>query len=46
MHGVIPTSENIIVAIWKQLEPVIKPATLVRLVLWETANNYVEYTGD
>jgi len=46
MRGVNPTSENIIVAIWGQLEPAIRPATLVRLVLWETANNYVEYTGD
>lgn len=46
MHGVNPTSENIIVAIWQQLEPVVSPGTLVRLVLWETANNYVEYTGD
>jgi 6-pyruvoyltetrahydropterin/6-carboxytetrahydropterin synthase len=46
MRGVIPTSENIVVAIWKQLEPAIQPARLVRLVLWETANNYVEYTGD
>ena len=45
MHGVIPTSENIVVAIWKQLEPAITPATLVRLVLWETPNNYVEYSG-
>ena len=46
MQGVIPTSENIIVAIWRELDPAIHPATLVRLVLWETANNYVEYTGD
>ncbi|MEP7001589.1 MAG: 6-carboxytetrahydropterin synthase [bacterium] len=46
MRGVIPTSENIIVAIWRELEPAIRPATLVRLVLWETTNNYVEYTGD
>ena len=46
MRGVNPTSENIIVAIWKQLEPAIRPNALVRLVLWETANNYVEYTGD
>ena len=46
MKGVIPTSENIIVAIWKELEPVIRPGRLVKLVLWETANNYVEYTGD
>ncbi len=46
MRGVIPTSENIVVAIWRELEPAIRPAALVRLVLWETANNYVEYTGD
>ncbi len=46
MQGVNPTSENIIVAIWRELVPAIAPATLVRLVLWETANNYVEYTGE
>ena len=46
MHGVNPTSENIIVAIWRELAPAIAPATLVRLVLWETTNNYVEYTGE
>ena len=45
MHGVIPTTENIIVAMWRVLEPAIKPAQLTRLVLWETANNYVEYDG-
>ena len=46
MKGVNPTSENIIVAIWRELEPAIKPGKLVRLVLWETPNNYVEYTGE
>src|SRR5437868_445635 len=46
MKGVIPTSENIILALWTQLEPVVHPGKLVRLVLWETSNNYVEYTGD
>jgi 6-pyruvoyltetrahydropterin/6-carboxytetrahydropterin synthase len=45
MKGVIPTSENIIVAMWRVLEPAITPAKLTRLVLWETANNYVEYDG-
>ena len=45
MRGRIPTSENIIVAFWKILEPAIAPARLVRLVLWETENNYVEYSG-
>jgi hypothetical protein len=24
----------------------VSPGRLVRLVLWETANNYVEYTGE
>jgi 6-pyruvoyltetrahydropterin/6-carboxytetrahydropterin synthase len=45
MRDRIPTSENIIVAFWKILEPAIAPAHLVRLVLWETENNYVEYSG-
>jgi 6-pyruvoyltetrahydropterin/6-carboxytetrahydropterin synthase len=45
MEGRIPTSENIIVEFWKILEPALTPARLVRLVLWETENNYVEYTG-
>ena len=46
MRGVNPTSENIVVAIWRELEPAVRPGTLVRLVLWETPNNYVEYTGE
>ena len=45
MQGIIPTSENIIVAIWRELEPAVQPGRLVRLVLWETPNNYVEYVG-
>jgi len=45
MRGQIPTTENIVVAMWRVLEPAISPAKLTRLVLWETANNYVEYDG-
>ena len=45
MKGVIPTSENIVLAFWKILEPKVIPGRLTRLVLWETENNYVEYTG-
>ena len=45
MRGVIPTSENIILAFWRALAPAVSPARLTRLVLWETDNNYVEYTG-
>jgi 6-pyruvoyltetrahydropterin/6-carboxytetrahydropterin synthase len=45
MKGVIPTSENIITAFWKILAPRVGPGSLKKLVLWETENNYVEYTG-
>ena len=45
MRGVIPTTENIVVAIWRVLAPKIAPARLTKLVLWETPNNYVEYDG-
>lgn len=45
MRGVIPTTENIIVGMWRVLEPAIRPARLTKLVLWETPNNYVEYDG-
>jgi len=45
MKGVIPTSENIVTAFWNILAPQVKPGKLARLVLWETENNYVEYTG-
>ena len=46
MAGVIPTTENIIVGMWNLLQPVVHPGKLVRLKLWETDNNFVEYEGD
>ena len=36
MNGIIPTSENIIVAFWKILLPRVKPVLLARLGLGET----------
>jgi 6-pyruvoyltetrahydropterin/6-carboxytetrahydropterin synthase len=45
MRGVIPTTENIVVQMWRVLAPAIAPGKLTRLVLWETAHNYVEYDG-
>jgi 6-pyruvoyltetrahydropterin/6-carboxytetrahydropterin synthase len=45
LRDVIPTTENVVVAFWRVLEPALKPAQLTRLVLWETVNNYVEYDG-
>lgn len=45
MRDVIPTAENMILAFWRILESRIDNGRLVRLVLWETDNNYVEYDG-
>jgi 6-pyruvoyltetrahydropterin/6-carboxytetrahydropterin synthase len=45
MQGIIPTTENIVVAMWRVLEPTLAPARLTKLTLWETNNNYVEYDG-
>jgi 6-pyruvoyltetrahydropterin/6-carboxytetrahydropterin synthase len=45
MRGVNPTTENIVVACWRVLEPKIRPARLTRLRLIETENNYAEYEG-
>jgi 6-pyruvoyltetrahydropterin/6-carboxytetrahydropterin synthase len=46
LSGVIPSTENLVVAIWKRLAPRIPTGRLARLVLWETPRNYAEYTGD
>jgi 6-pyruvoyltetrahydropterin/6-carboxytetrahydropterin synthase len=45
LEGVIPSTENLVVAIWNQLAPRIPSGRLVRLVLWETPRNSVEYLG-
>jgi 6-pyruvoyltetrahydropterin/6-carboxytetrahydropterin synthase len=46
MQGINPTTENVVVAMWRVLAPAIAPAQLVRLRLWETENNYVDYDGE
>lgn len=47
MEGRNPTTENLVVAIWERLAELLPaPVRLVRLVLWETPRNYVEYTGE
>ena len=46
MADVNPTTENVIVGIWSRLEGRLPSGIrLVRLVLWETPRNYVEYDG-
>lgn len=46
LQGVIPSTENLVVAIWERLAPRISSGRLARLVLWETPRNSVEYEGN
>ncbi len=47
LEGVIPSTENLVVAIWRRIEPELPDGVeLRRLVLRETPRNYVEYTGE
>jgi 6-pyruvoyltetrahydropterin/6-carboxytetrahydropterin synthase len=46
LAGVNPTTENLVVAIWRRLVGGLPPEVrLERIVLWETPRNYVEYGG-
>ena len=46
LEGVIPTTENLVVAIWQRIvRGLPERVRLARLVLYETPRNYVEYTG-
>jgi 6-pyruvoyltetrahydropterin/6-carboxytetrahydropterin synthase len=46
MDGLIPTTENLVVAIWQRLAETLPQEVLLRrLVLWETPRNFVEYEG-
>jgi len=45
MKGIIPTSENIVLAIWNELKNKINKGKLYSVKLFETENNYFEYRG-
>ncbi len=47
LREVIPTTENLVVAIWRRLAGALpEGVALARLVLWETPRNYAEYMGE
>ncbi len=46
MQGIMPSTENFAVAIWKQLENALPAGRLHRIRLQETDHNIVEYYGD
>jgi 6-pyruvoyltetrahydropterin/6-carboxytetrahydropterin synthase len=45
-RGMQPTTENLAILFWKQLEPHITGCKLHCIKLWETENIYVEYFGE
>lgn len=46
LQGVIPTTENLAVAIWNRLDGRLASVRLVCVRLWETERNMVEYSGE
>lgn len=47
LEGLIPSTENLAVRIWDRIAPRIPPpASLDRVVLWETPRHCVEYRGE
>ncbi len=46
LKGKIPSGENLVVAIWNQLEGKITNGKLHAIKLFETENNYFEYRGE
>jgi 6-pyruvoyltetrahydropterin/6-carboxytetrahydropterin synthase len=45
LRGVIPTAENVALAAFRQLEPHVKPARLIKVRVVETENNAAEVTA-
>jgi 6-pyruvoyltetrahydropterin/6-carboxytetrahydropterin synthase len=46
LKGIMPSIENLVIAVWQQLEPHIKGCKLHCIKLIETENNFVEYFGE
>ncbi len=46
LSGIIPTTENIAIAAWKQIQPRITEGKLFSIRLYETENNFVDYKGE
>jgi 6-pyruvoyltetrahydropterin/6-carboxytetrahydropterin synthase len=48
MKGIMPSTENVAIAIWKELLPHVNnlDCKLYSIKLFETENNYVEYFGE
>jgi 6-pyruvoyltetrahydropterin/6-carboxytetrahydropterin synthase len=45
LRDVIPTTENLVIAFWNQIEPRLPTGRLYRVRLYETPRNFAEYFG-
>ncbi len=45
LKGIIPSTENLVIAFWRQIEPRISNGHLHRVRLYETENNWADYYG-
>jgi len=45
LRGIIPSTENLVIAFWRELEPQLPAGRLYRVRLFETPRNFAEYLG-
>ena len=46
LRGIIPSTENLVIAFWQEIEPLLPPAAkLHRVRLFETPRNFADYYG-
>ncbi|MGA3006508.1 MAG: 6-carboxytetrahydropterin synthase [Opitutaceae bacterium] len=45
LRGLLPTTENLVIAFWREIEPRIKSGRLHCVRLYETERNFAEYFG-
>jgi len=46
LEGIIPSSENLVIAFWNQINPHVRGGKLFSIRLYETERNAVEYRGE
>ena len=45
LRGLIPSTENLVIAFWQQIEPLLPAGKLHCVKLYETPRNFAEYRG-
>ena len=45
LRNVIPTTENLVIAFWNEIEPLVPSGRLYRVRLYETPRNFADYFG-